>query len=64
MNEPRTLAEYVDFSMYRLAVVAYHLRRSGYPLTAEQEGRLLELAEQVFLRTGEMIDVTGRVEFK
>jgi len=64
MKDPQGLGDFVDFSMYRLAVVAWHVRRSGYPLTAEQEARLRELAEQIWLRAGEMLDVTGRVEFK
>ncbi len=64
MKEPHGLGELIDFAIYRLAVVGWHVRRSGYPLTAEQEGRLRELAEQIYNRAGEMIDVSGRVEFK
>ncbi|HEV8322698.1 MAG TPA: hypothetical protein VG389_13860 [Myxococcota bacterium] len=64
MTEPQALADFIDFAMYRLAVVAYHVRRSGYPLTKEQEARLRELAELVYTRAGEMVDVSGRVEFK
>ena len=64
MKEPQGLAEMLDFTLYRLALVAWHVRRSGYPLTSEQEGRLRELTEQIYLRAGEMLDVTGRVEFK
>ena len=56
--------EYIDFAIYRLAVVGHHLRRSGYPLTSEQESRLRELGEHIYDLAGELLEAVGRTEFK
>ena len=60
MKDPGNLEEMVDYAIYRLALVANQLKRSGFPLTAEQDGRLKDLAEEIYIRAGRMAETAGR----